>query len=203
MTKPIRATAQERFSVVALEKFKDSSSVESFSCVPRDFEAGNYKSGLEQYQDIDEFLKTRALDYLKQDLLRTFLLVNKHQEIVAFYSICSGNQVVYKTFRREKPGTPALTRNAPLPSIDLIYFAVDRNWQNRGYGSRLMGEVFNRVTTVSKNVGASLFSVNSIYDATGFYTKRGFVSVGDSQRKKYESSWLAITTHEVRNLATQ
>ena len=203
MTRPISATDQKMLSVVALETFKDSSNLESFSCVPKDFETGNYKSGLEQYQDIDEFLKERALDYVKQDLLRTFLLVNQQQEIVAFYAICSGNQVVYKAFRKEKPGTPALTKNAPLPSIDLIYFAVDRNWQNQGYGSRLMGEVFDRVARVSKNVGASLFSVNSIYDATGFYTKRGFVSVGDSQSSKYGNSWLAITTREVRNMATQ
>ncbi|MCI1912920.1 MAG: hypothetical protein LKJ06_07795 [Schleiferilactobacillus harbinensis] len=79
LTKPTRATGQERFSVVALEKFKDSSSLESFSCVPKDFETSNYKSGLEQYQDIDEFLKERALDHVKQDLLRTFLLVNQQQ----------------------------------------------------------------------------------------------------------------------------
>lgn len=190
----------DKYSIISVDRFNSPEKLGLFSCVPDDFCEGRYKCDLSQYEAIDNFLIKQSVNYSDKNLLRTFLLRDNYDNVISFVSFSASNQILYKSFKKAKPEIPTIGRNLPLPSIDIVYFAVDHSYQNQGIGSLWLGKTYTFISAISQLLGACVASVNSLYDAVDFYTKRGFISVGGGQSKKFGNEWLAIPINDVSKL---
>jgi GNAT superfamily N-acetyltransferase len=193
-------TKTGKYSIIPVDQFKSPDKLGLFSCIPDDFNDGGYKCTLSQYGAIDNFLLKQSVNYSNKNLVKTFLLRDNYDNVISFVSFSASNQILYKSFKKAKPEIPTVGRNLPLPSIDIVYFAVDHSYQHQGIGSLWLGETYSFISAIAQLLGACVACVNSLYDAVDFYTKRGFISVGGGQSRKYGNEWLAIPINDVLKL---
>lgn len=119
---------------------------------------------------LNEWLKRRALANQLSGASRTFVVVNKHNQVLAYYALAAGaiaNSEAAGSVRRNMPD--------PIPVMVLGRLAVDLSSQGKQLGSALLKDALMRTISVSKNVGIRALLVHAINDAAQqFYCQRGF-----------------------------
>lgn len=134
--------------------------------------------------DIDEYLHKYAYGDQICNLTRTFVIM-KTDLILGYFTLTSDRAAIIKSSKlSQKLPTHDhfIHRRDSIPAVQIHHFAVDKEYQNRGYGSQIMKTliVFINVT-ILPHMGASLLTVNSIKSAVGFYHKQGFDKTGNSR----------------------
>lgn len=131
------------------------------------------------HSNINEYFISEAE---KKDLsytAKTFVLRNE-KNIVGFYTLTVGSLDV------ENVETQTLHKQ---PIVNLAYFAIDKEYQRKGYGSLLMQEVFRSVSVISYYTGSELIYLESVDDSVCFYESLGFQLVNLKARpENYETS---------------
>lgn len=117
------------------------------------------------------FLKNHALANEKNGSGRTYVTLHQGQ-IAGFYAIASGSVIYDDAPGRLKKG---LSRN-PVPIALLGRFAVDRRFQGKGLGQKLLADALLQVLKVSERIGIRAVVVDAKDEsAKQFYIRLGFV----------------------------
>ena len=118
---------------------------------------------------LDNWLKAHAIDN-EAKASRTFVIVDDHGEVRAYYTLATGNVTRTEVPRKLRHGLPN-----PVPVMVLGRLAVDRHHAGKGLGPALLREAMTRTLKVSNNAGVRALIVHAIDDdAVGFYAKYGF-----------------------------
>ena len=120
---------------------------------------------------LDDWLKHRALDNLKNAASRTYVIcLANTNKVVGFYALSMGQilgQDVSGSMRRNMP--------PQIPSVILGRLAIDSAWQGKGLGKALLADAVRRSLRASTEIAARLIIVHAISPAAEkFYLHHGF-----------------------------
>jgi GNAT superfamily N-acetyltransferase len=120
---------------------------------------------------LDDWLRLRALDNLKNAASRTYVICPAQtKKVVGFYALSMGQILGHEVLG-------AMRRNMPLriPSVILGRLAIDRAWQGKGLGAALLADAVRRCVKASSEVAARLIIAHAISPAAeAFYLHHGF-----------------------------
>jgi len=126
---------------------------------------------------LDDFLKTRAGQYERKGVGRTFIAVlHPSKRALGYYTLAAGS---IPFAHLPKPRAKKLPKH-PVPVILLGRLAVDQSARRRGLGEYLLFDAFERCLAAAEEVGAYAVEVQAIdEEAQRFYKKYGFVQLAD------------------------
>jgi len=141
---------------------------------------------------LTDWLKTRAGQFEKRDLARTYVAVRTGGTVVVGYYALSNHRVAHDVLPPDQSkGLPRLD----VPVVLLGRLAVDRTAQGKGLGSLLLIDALRRSQHLAEHVGVRAVEVDAIDDdARRFYLKFGFTPLLD------DPNHLLLPMHVVRKL---
>ncbi len=132
-------------------------------------------------EQLNRWLLDHALASQRADLARTYLAL-EGETVAGYVSLTTGSVRREQAPKRYARGMP----RHPIPTILIARLAVDRRYQGRRLGSRLLGEALRRAVAASDAVAARLVVVDAIDErAAAFYRRWGFIDVPDNPRRLY------------------
>lgn len=131
--------------------------------------------------ELDVWLQRHATASHKADLARTYVALDD-TNLAGYFSLTTGSVRPAEAPRRFARGMPRY----PIGTILIARLAVDRRYQGRRLGSRMLGEALRRAVGASDAAAARLVVVHAVDDdAAGFYRRWGFVDAPDNPRQLY------------------
>jgi GNAT superfamily N-acetyltransferase len=122
-------------------------------------------------RDLDDWLRQRALQNLRNAASRTYVVCPIGSSKIAGYFALSMGQIL----AQDVPG--AMRRNMPrhIPAVVLARLAIDRTWQGQGLGRAMLSDVTRRAQLAASEVAARVIIVHAISPAAeAFYVHHGF-----------------------------
>lgn len=132
-------------------------------------------------QRLNEWLKQRAGQWDRKELVRCYVAVPSGQSrVVGFYAICS-HHVSYELLPTDQAkGLPKMD----VPVVLLARLAVDRTVQGQGLGRLLLIDALRRAEWLATHLGIRAIEVDAIdEDARRFYQRFGFTPLIDEATK--------------------
>lgn len=135
-------------------------------------------SGLKKFdcanEMINRFVQKSLKKRLKKHLSQAYILLNNN-DIVGFYTLDTF-AISKDTFELENStGLPPM-----IPVIKLGMLGVDRQYQGKGIGKRLLRDTMLKVVEISEVVGCSGVYLLAESSAVGFYESLGFVKLREA-----------------------
>lgn len=119
--------------------------------------------------ELDGWLKSRALKNEKRDASRTFVVCDANQ-VIAYYSLVVGG-----VDHVESPSKLRRNMPEPIPVMLLGRLAIDQNYQGQGIGKSLLKDAILRTLSVSEQAAIKAIMVHAIDEqAKAFYENAGF-----------------------------
>lgn len=133
--------------------------------------------GEEIYAPLKTFLKKEAKKLHKENLARTFVLVEENKTRVWAYITTLCTQVSVEQF--DEPALVDGFRYKDYPAIRLARLAVDKDVQGAGAGSQLVDFVLGlAVEHIMPHTGCRFLIVDSKAPSVSYYAKKGFRKIG-------------------------
>lgn len=140
----------------------------------------NFFCGL---QEMDHFIHNGYITHIKNNPNSSFC-IKKENEIGGHFSVELRNLILeiddvdkFNSLCDEKDKLVCTIEGAQVPSMEIDYLAVSKDWRGKGIGSIVINTIENYVK--SKYSHVKFLSVNAYhtigYSATGFYYKNNFV----------------------------
>lgn len=164
-----------------------------FDCTP---EGANEKD-LHTYRELNEFIINDSINSSKANLTQTFVLVQG--DIILGYCTLFSNSIVLGGKYRKRKGVTAISRLRAYPTVSIMYFCVNNEFQGQSIGKLLMSYVYETMYQLSFFVGITLIEVTALESASVFYKKQGFELYG-AHRSSKNMEALAITTTEIKEI---
>jgi GNAT superfamily N-acetyltransferase len=122
---------------------------------------------------LNNYLAHFALQDQQKKLSVCFVLESPSQEIIGFYTLSASSIDAKNT--SDQRFMPFKTKYRTLPIILIGRFAIDLNYQGKGFGKKLLSDALKRCTLQANQIGACAVFVEP-KDATAreFYLKFGF-----------------------------
>lgn len=122
---------------------------------------------------IDRWLKNKAKKSCARHEHRVFLAFIENEPFpVAFYALQLGSESIDEL--EEKPKN-YLQNYEAFPALHLSYLGVAEQYQGRGIGRFLLGDIFEKVYAISEIAGMYALTLRSLdAESTRFYEKIGF-----------------------------
>ena len=144
-------------------KLENSNQLKSFEC---------------NNADLNDFLFDDALDYHKQLMGVTYLIVDKQKDrIVAYYTLFNDKitraDVARPVWNRMSRNLPNAKRRNHYPAVKIGRLAVDKNYSNNGIGSTIL-TFLKALFTSDYRTGCRYVTVDAYNEALPFYEKNGF-----------------------------
>ena len=141
---------------------------------------------------LNDWLKSRAGQFDRRDLSRTFVATRPDESVVYGYYAVSSHRVLYEDLpASETKGLPRLD----VPVVLLGRLAVDKTFHGQGLGASLLVDALRRAVQISEQVGIRAVEVDAIDEvARQFYLKFGFRPLND------DPLHLLMPMHEIRKL---
>lgn len=98
---------------------------------------------------LNNYLQKRAMQHNKSGRSRTYVLFNKSNKVLAFYSLSMGsinNNLLPERLQKRLP-------NHSIPIARLGRLAVDKNYQSKGFGKHLLAHALKMCFLLSKQIG--------------------------------------------------
>ncbi len=128
---------------------------------------------------LDVWLKENALHADRSGTGRTYVLIDKAGEVVAYFTLAP-----HLVRREELPSR--IGRGAPdtIPCVLLARLALDRSLQGRGVGATLLAHALEVALDAMQKGGGRLIVVDAIdSNASSFYAHHGFVPVPSTRHR--------------------
>lgn len=122
---------------------------------------------------LNNYLAHFALQDQQKKLSVCFVLESPSQEIIGFYTLSASSIDAKNT--SDQRFMPFKTKYRTLPIILIGRFAIDLNYQGKGFGKKFLSDALKRCTLQANQIGACAVFVEP-KDATAreFYLKFGF-----------------------------
>jgi GNAT superfamily N-acetyltransferase len=124
----------------------------------------NFSCGKE---GLDNFLKEQAIDDQKEHKSTTTLVIRRYRDkitLIGFYTL-KNTSLLFKPDNKLRG----------YPAIEIVYFAVDKRFQRKGLGSKILKTIIFRAIELSKNFSAvAALVLSSENDVVDFYKKNRF-----------------------------
>jgi GNAT superfamily N-acetyltransferase len=132
---------------------------------------------------LDDWVKTRAGQFDRRDLARTFVAVFAGQSLVLGYYALASHRVRFESLPEDQAkGLPKID----VPVVLLGRLAVDQSMHGMGLGSFLLIDALRRALQVSTEIGIRAVEVDAIDNrARSFYVKFGFEPLLDDPNHLY------------------
>ncbi len=131
--------------------------------------------------ELDRWLTDHAPASQKADLARTYLVMTA-DAVAAYISLTTGSIRSEAAPKRYARGMPRY----PIPTILIARLAVDRRYQRKGLGSRLLAEALRLAVAASDTAAARLVVVDAVDDhAAAFYGRWGFIDVPENPHREF------------------
>lgn len=137
-------------------KLKEGDDVSNFNC-------GN--------DNTNEFLHDDALEYQKNNLAITFLLIDDSDKIIGYISLAMGGI---------KSDNPVVFRDLPdvdvskIPVLKIAQLAICEEKQGRYLGKLLIDAAINIADKLKASIGCKYVNLDSYPDKVGYYENLGF-----------------------------
>jgi GNAT superfamily N-acetyltransferase len=153
---------------------------------PARHDTSSFESGSEP---LDRWLVRSAGQSERRDAARTFVIADAGA-VIGYYTVLAGElDPAHATAKTRK----RMSRHYPIPVAILARLAVDRRYQKRGVGARLLRDALQRVVLASEQIAVRAVVVHAIDDdAAGFYAHFGFRALSSTPRT------LMVTLAELR-----
>jgi len=168
--------------------------LDNFNCIPVTCKDSKEK---QDYEDINQFLLNDALKFDIEQLAKTFLYLENNR-VIGFFTTSASLSTIKKEYRKEK----GITFNglSEYPTINISYFAIDKNFQGSGYGKMLMKFVLTMIyENVAQYTGVSLVTVEALAGAKSFYMDNFKFESHASKNNKGKQD-VALTIPEIEQL---
>jgi GNAT superfamily N-acetyltransferase len=128
-------------------------------------------------QPLDDFIRTRASQYEKRRLGKTFVAVPQGgARVIGYYTLAAGAVL----FERLPPDAARKLPRHPVPVVLLARLAVDLSAQGHRLGEGLLLDALQRSLDLSAGLGVHAVEVDALDDAAAaFYRSYGFVPLLD------------------------
>jgi GNAT superfamily N-acetyltransferase len=121
--------------------------------------------------ELDEWLKTRALQSEASRASRTFVVTAGGGRVIGYYALATG-----AVSRREATGRVRRNMPEPIPVMVIARLAIDRRHQGRGLGASLLRDALLRTLNAAEIAGIRAVLLHAVSDdAKRFYLHHGFV----------------------------
>jgi predicted N-acetyltransferase YhbS len=129
---------------------------------------------------LDAFIQTKAGQYARRDMGRTFVAVRPGERAVVGYYTVAASAV---EFVHVPPSLGKKLPKHPVPAILLGRLAVDQSVHGKGLGGELLIDATNRAMKIADELGVFGVHTHAIDDeAKAFYAHFGFVPLLDDDR---------------------
>ena len=128
----------------------------------KDFDCGN--------NDLNDYLKCFAYQNDKSGIGKTFVLFDD-DIAVGFVTLCSAS-INFE----DVPKTMKLPRY-PIPAIKIARLAVDKRYQNKGFGKELLAFSLEKIAMLADFIGVRFVTVDAKEESKSFYEHFGFISL--------------------------
>lgn len=124
------------------------------------------------YPSLNDFLRLFALKNEKLSIGKTYIGLLDNEEVCGYFTISTAQIITEdlpENLRRKLP-------RYPVPAFRIGKLAVDKKFQGKGIGQKLLKHALLKAIEVSDNVGLYSVLVDAIDEqAKGFYLKFGFI----------------------------
>lgn len=110
-------------------------------------------------KDINTFFSNGCIEQSESYKSKTMVL-NDNKSIIGFYTLAIGNLEI-----KDLENQNIIFR----PYINIAYFAIQKEYQKKGIGKRMMDEVFKTALVVAYYVGVELIYLESVDESVEFY----------------------------------
>ncbi|MQA87199.1 MAG: GNAT family N-acetyltransferase [Streptosporangiales bacterium] len=146
-----------------------SRSLSSVQGLTEEHKVGEFACGR---RELDEWLRSYALDSDRRDVARTFVVCRGERRVVGYYSLTMGAVRMTDAPKKLVRGLP----NYPIGMVLLARLAVDREEQGTGLGAELLADALVRAVHAGESAAARLVVVDAIDEqAAAFYRRFGFL----------------------------
>ena len=126
----------------------------------KDFDCGN--------SDLNAYLKRYAYKNDKSGIGRTFVLFDNDKP-VGYVTLCSAS-IDFEN----APNNIKLPRY-PIPAIKIARLAVDKKYQNKGFGKELLAFSLEKIAMLAEFIGVKFVVVDAKEESKSFYEHFGFI----------------------------
>ena len=122
---------------------------------------------------INIFVKKSLKKRVKKHLSQAYVLLDENDSFVGFYTLDTFS-LSRENFENEgdRTGLPPI-----VPVIKLAMLGVEKKYQNRGIGKRLLRDAMLRVARISVMAGCTGIYLLAEEGAVPFYEKLGFITL--------------------------
>ena len=139
----------------------------------------NFDCGIEE---LNVYLQFMANQQDKKDNARTFILEDKHDrsKIIGYYTLTMIS-LELSTLPKSLQNRHKFNNSAAL----IARLAVDKRYQNQGYGETLLIDALLRLLHASKVVAFPIIVVDAKESAKEFYKQYGFIEFNDISNRMF------------------
>jgi GNAT superfamily N-acetyltransferase len=166
------------------------------------FDFSKTYNGLRQFNcehdAINRFAKKSMKKQVENGYSAAYVLLdlNNQERFIGFYTITTFS-IVKSAF-----DTPLKSSPSSVPVFRMIMLGVDKEYTNKGYGSRLLKHCFKLVLRASKEVGAKGLYLDAEDKKHEWYKKLDFVSIS-APDKETNIMPMFISTDTIRDAILQ
>ncbi len=131
---------------------------------------------------LNDYLKLVASQQGVKDNARTYVLndPDRPDAIIGFYALTMSTLILHRL------PTKLQKKHQSAQTAGLIArMAIDKRYQGKGIGERLLVDALKRLLSASNEVGFPLVVVDAKHSAVAFYEKYGFTAFLDQNNKLY------------------
>jgi len=127
------------------------------------------------HKDTNEFIKESAPIYEKENLGRTYLIINSEGKVHCFVTIAMGAlkfkdpELALSLDSSEKP--------SQLPALRIARLGTCVDDQGKGYGTLALQAIVKIFQLLQERIGARFIIVDAVPERVDWYVKRGFKSL--------------------------
>ena len=147
---------------LSFQDLKPESDLKSFKCTNN---------------DLNDFLLNEALDYQKELLAKTYLVVNEDNgDVIAYFSLLNDTirleETSKATANRINRKIPNSKRRKHYPALKIGRLAVDSRYAGKGLGEQILKSIC-LMFRHNNRTGCRFLTVDALASASGFYENKG------------------------------
>ena len=124
--------------------------------------------------DVEKFLKTDALKFHENNLVRTHLLLSE-DKLIGYFSLFADHVTVPRSKRESRDWKiGSVLKKQMYPSVRLHYMGIDKRYRKRGYGKLLLYAALDVCQEFSENIGCVFVNLEALNKTNGFYENYAF-----------------------------